>query len=152
MHHSALSALFQCENTTLAQGETEFVSRVRLHSFPSPLTCHCRTSRSLVFLQSYPHQIVLLLKPLLLLPRSVAVEITLALPLAGVGCLAEWLTPPKTHKTMAKRMQEQEGKADDEPGLACCDKFSDCAKSNCIKVRGYSGHLVKNIGRVEGDL
>ena len=39
MHHSAFSAHFQRENTTAAQGEKEFVSRVRLHSFPSRLTC-----------------------------------------------------------------------------------------------------------------
>ena len=99
VHHSALTAhFFQCGNT-LAQGEKEFVSCVRLHSFPSRLTCRCWTSRSLVFLKSYPHQLVLLLKPLRLLLRSVAVEITRALPLAGVGCLAEWLTQPKTKVT-----------------------------------------------------
>ena len=45
---------------------------------------------------SYPHLLVLLLKPLHLLPRSVAIELTRAHPLAGVGCLAEWLTRPKT--------------------------------------------------------
>ena len=39
MHHSAVSAHFQCGNTTLAQGEKEFVSRIRLHSFPSRVTC-----------------------------------------------------------------------------------------------------------------
>ena len=87
MHRSALSAHFQCGNTTLAQGEKEFVSRVRLHSFPSRLACRCQTSRSLAFLKSYPHQLVLLLKLLRLLPRSVAVEVTRALPLAGVRCL-----------------------------------------------------------------
>ena len=79
-------------DTTLAPGGKEFVSRVRLHSFPSRLTCRCRASRSLVFLKSCPHQAVLLLKPLRLLPRSVAVEITRSPPLPGVGCLAEWLT------------------------------------------------------------
>ena len=32
-------------------------------------------------------------------------------------------------------------KVDNEPGLACCDKFFDCAKSNCVeKSEGYSGH------------
>ena len=36
-----------------------------------------------------------LLKPLRLLPRTVAVEITRALLLAGVRCLAEWLTRPQ---------------------------------------------------------
>ena len=39
MHHSASSAHFQCGHTALAQGEKEFVSRIRLHSFPSRLTC-----------------------------------------------------------------------------------------------------------------
>ena len=62
MHHSALSTHFQCVNTTLAQCEKEFVSRVRLHSFPSRLRCRCWTSRSLVFLKSSPHQLVPLLK------------------------------------------------------------------------------------------
>ena len=41
MHDSALSAHFLCGNTTLAQGEKEFVSPVRLHSIPSRLTCLC---------------------------------------------------------------------------------------------------------------
>ena len=91
MHHSAWSAHFQCGNTALAESEKEFVSRVRLHSFPSRLICRCWTSRPLVFLEPYPHLLVLLLKPLRLLPRSVAVEITRAPPLAWVGCLAEWL-------------------------------------------------------------
>ena len=95
MHHSALSAHFQCGNTTLAQGEKGFVSRVRLHSCPSRLTCRCCTFRSLVFLKSCPHQLVPPLKLLRLLPRSVAVEITRPPLLAGVGCLAEWLTRPK---------------------------------------------------------
>ena len=45
MHHSAWSAHFQCGNTALAEGEKEFVSRVRLHSFPSRLICRCWTSR-----------------------------------------------------------------------------------------------------------
>ena len=74
MHHSALTAHFQCGNPTLAQGEKEFMSCLPLHSLPSRLTCRCWTSRSLVFLKSYPHQLVLLLKPLRLLLRSVAVE------------------------------------------------------------------------------
>ena len=46
--------------------------------------------------------------------------------------------------TMAKRMQDEKGeerilaksKTDVEPGLACCDKFFDCAKSNCIEKSG----------------
>ena len=50
-------------------------------------------------------------------------------------------------ETMAKRMharrikrRENSGKAktDVEPGLACCDKFFDCAKSSCIEKSGDS--------------
>ena len=39
-----------------------------------------------------------------------------------------------------------------EPGLACCDKFFDCNVQLHRKVRGYSGHPVNVIGRVQGDL
>ena len=42
-------------HTALAQGEQEFVPRIRLHSFPYRLTSRCWTFRSSVFLQSYPH-------------------------------------------------------------------------------------------------
>ena len=47
-------------------------------------------------------------------------------------------------ETMAQRMQEEKRRREDcgkvktdvEPGLACCDKFFDCAKSTCIEKSG----------------
>ena len=48
----------------------------------------------------------------------------------------------------ARRKRRRENcckvKTDDEPDLACCDKFFDCAKSNCIWR--HSGHPVNKIG------
>ena len=95
VHHSALTAHFQCGNPTLPQGEKEFMSCVPLHSLPFRLTCRCWTSRSLVFLKSYPHQLVLFLKPLRLLLRSVAVEITRALSARWSGMSGRLANPTK---------------------------------------------------------
>ena len=41
VRNSYSTALFQCGHTALAQGEKEFVPRIRLHSFPYRLTCRC---------------------------------------------------------------------------------------------------------------
>ena len=58
---------------------------------------------------------------------------------------------------MAKRIQEEKEeerivKADDTIGLACCDKFFECAKSSCIEKSGESQDLVILIGRVQENL
>ena len=55
-------------------------------------------------------------------------------------------------KTMAKRMQEQEGeekarckvKAVDELGLTCLDKFFDCAESSCVEKTGDTQSTLSN--------
>ena len=40
VHIKYSTALCQCGHSALAQGEKVFVSRIRLHQFPSRLTCH----------------------------------------------------------------------------------------------------------------
>ena len=41
-------------------------------------------------------------------------------------------------------------KAYDELGLSCCDKFFDCAKSNCVEKSGDTQGTL--IGGVQGDV
>ena len=92
MHHSALSSHFQFGNTSLAQGEKEFLSRIRLHWFPSRLTYGCWTSRSSSFSSS----------PILSYLSYFSHFCDSLTSFCGSGhnpCayrLAEWLTRPKT--------------------------------------------------------
>ena len=54
-------------------------------------------------------------------------------------CCSQNFSLTSCSKTMAIRMQEQEGKdrgkvkVDDEPRLHCLDKFFDCAESECVE-------------------
>ena len=74
----------------MAQGEKEFVS----HS-SALISIPLDTSLLNVPFSQFSSSLILL-KSLRLLPRSVAVEIIRVPLLAGVGCLAEWPTRPKT--------------------------------------------------------
>ena len=88
VHVAYSTALFQCVHTALAQGGKEFVSRVRLHSFPSRLPCHYGMFRLSVFFQSCTHLHARLPGPQRPQRRWVAVDKTFVLPLPGVECLA----------------------------------------------------------------
>ena len=87
------SHLSQCGDTALAQGESEFVSHIRLHSFPSRLTCCCWTFR--------------LSSPRCPTSRTSATSTsfcgrrrnTPVLPLTGVECLAALPIRRQTQKT-----------------------------------------------------
>ena len=83
-------------NTTLVQGEKQFVSHSSAFisiSLDMPLL-NVPFSR---FFKSRLDQLVVFLKPLRFPLRSVAVEITRAPLFAGVGCLAAWL-PDQKHR------------------------------------------------------
>ena len=59
----------------------------------------------------------------------------------SLPCCSQNFSSSSCPESMAKRIQEEKGeeriaKADDTIGRACCDKFFDCAKSNCIEKSG----------------
>ena len=52
----------------------------------------------------------------------------------------------KDARTGRRRKDRGKVKGDDEPGLACLDKFLDCAKSDCVEKPGDTqGTLSKRL-------
>ena len=59
----------------------------------------------------------------------------------------------KDARTGRRRKDRGKVKGDDEPGLACLDKFFDCAKSDCVEKSGDTqGTLSKILVKYKGNL